>query len=683
VRASHTAEDGRYALNYEITPGPITRLDVRGYRARASMLESLRDIWSRVLIEDLLAERLTQAVRLDLAAHGHVAAEVTTSFAELPDAGRLAIIEVEPGTRVRRRSIEFSGNKVVPSAELEQLLDQQRAEPRCWVSPSVVEAPIAAFYRTRGFWAVRIGAVRTIEKDRAALVISVDEGPQFRVGAVTFNGTSALGETAARAGFALEPGAAFSTAAVSAASANLRTAYTRAGYRDVSVDSRVAVRADAEVVDVAVSIIEGRRSMLQSVRIEGRDETGERLVSRVLDVEPGGVLDPTAFDAGQQRLYNTGIFRTVDVDLRAATADTRPSEAVASHDQPVDAVVTLEERAKYRLRYGVQFGPSTIEDITTSRDDAKPGATLDLQRRNLYGQGITVGGGGVWSGEQYRLRATASAATLRGRFVSTTFTIEKANQDRSPDGVVNLVDRSAGAVLEQRWKFGRVRRVEFAYGFEIDRRRVEFQSPDSTLPLRARFAGLNTTFTYDTRDNQFNARKGLFHSSRVESGAGLWLSDIAFGRYQVQQFAYLPVGRLTLASGVRFGALDIDNESEPASLILFFKTGGSTTVRGYETDSLTPAYVLGLPAGGKVLLVLNQEVRIPIKGRFGMVGFFDAGNTFTGLDTLSFGGLKVGAGLGVRLDTPFAVLRLDAGFPVPSLPAGPRARFHFSIGQAF
>jgi translocation and assembly module TamA len=140
---------------------------------------------------------------------------------------------------------------------------------------------------------------------------------------------------------------------------------------------------------------------------------------------------------------------------------------------------------------------------------------------------------------------------------------------------------------------------------------------------------------------------------------------------------------VTVASGLRFGTLGVDDVHEPAALLLFFKTGGGTSVRGYDSDALTPGYVLGAPAGGTALLVLNQEVRVPLTRRLGIVGFVDAGNTFTSLGAVSLAGLEVGAGGGVRLDTPVAVLRLDVGLPLPRPPAGPRARWYVSIGQAF
>jgi outer membrane translocation and assembly module TamA len=398
----------------------------------------------------------------------------------------------------------------------------------------------------------------------------------------------------------------------------------------------------------------------------------------MLGITAGGTVDRQVLDQAQQRLYETGIFRTVDIDLT-------PSAGATATPLAVDALVALEERPKYRLRYGVQFGPTTLDNVTTENNSAEPGATIDLQRRNLFGLGITAGGGGVWSASQHRIRATASAATLAGRFVSTPFTIEHANEDRQSDNYgIDIVDRSLRAVLEQRWRRRATPRMEFAYGFDVDHRRLELLATAAEpLPLRARVADLNATFVYDTRDSFFSPKRGLFHTSRIEAGAGAWLSDIPFVRYQLQQFFYFPAGRTTLASGVRFGSLHADTVAQPSSLLLFFHTGGSNSVRGYEDDSLTPGYVIGVPAGGKALLVLNQEVRVPIWRRLGAVGFADLGNTFEELTALRLRSLKVAAGAGVRFETAVAVLRLDVGLPLPPLPGQPRARWYLSIGHAF
>ena len=62
-----------------------------------------------------------------------------------------------------------------------------------------------------------------------------------------------------------------------------------------------------------------------------------------------------------------------------------------------------------------------------------------------------------------------------------------------------------------------------------------------------------------------------------------------------------------------------------------FFAGGDTTVRGFALDQLgTPATIDkdGFPIGGNALVILNAELRIPVRGGLGAVGFIDAGNVF-------------------------------------------------------
>ena len=51
--------------------------------------------------------------------------------------------------------------------------------------------------------------------------------------------------------------------------------------------------------------------------------------------------------------------------------------------------------------------------------------------------------------------------------------------------------------------------------------------------------------------------------------------------------------------------------------------------------------------------------------------------------TVDIGAMKVGTGVGLRLNTPIFAIRLDVGFPVPRPENSPVARWYFSLGQAF
>ena len=106
-------------------------------------------------------------------------------------------------------------------------------------------------------------------------------------------------------------------------------------------------------------------------------------------------------------------------------------------------------------------------------------------------------------------------------------------------------------------------------------------------------------------------------------------------------------------------------------------------MRGFKEETLGPPNVFGDPAGGNALLVFNEELRFPIIWRFRGVGFIDAGNAFATIRDLGLRGLRAGAGVGLRVQTPFALLRVDLGAPLGSRVGKSRMRWYFSIGQAF
>ena len=132
-------------------------------------------------------------------------------------------------------------------------------------------------------------------------------------------------------------------------------------------------------------------------------------------------------------------------------------------------------------------------------------------------------------------------------------------------------------------------------------------------------------------------------------------------------------GRVGLARG--FGQDLIPSER--------FRAGGSNSVRGYAEDAIGPVDLFGDPSGGNGLLVFNEELRFPIFGRFRGVAFLDAGSAFATASDLAPGQMRAGTGAGLRVQTPFALLRFDVGTPIAPRPREQRWRFYFSIGQSF
>lgn len=68
---------------------------------------------------------------------------------------------------------------------------------------------------------------------------------------------------------------------------------------------------------------------------------------------------------------------------------------------------------------------------------------------------------------------------------------------------------------------------------------------------------------------------------------------------------------------------------------------------------------------------------------FDGVAFLDIGNVYERYTDFSLGDLRKSAGLGIRVRTPYILLRMDYGVKLDRRTGEPMGRVFFSIGQAF
>jgi outer membrane translocation and assembly module TamA len=221
--------------------------------------------------------------------------------------------------------------------------------------------------------------------------------------------------------------------------------------------------------------------------------------------------------------------------------------------------------------------------------------------------------------------------------------------------------------------------VFFGYHY---RRALTLSSLFPAIPLNS--SGLDLSLLRETRDNLLDARRGSFLSMNFDLSPELLGTDGPFLKGFAQASLAVPLApSLTWAQSYRLG-LAAGRGGEPLSPFERFFAGGASSLRGYATDSVGPPDVIGKPAGGEAVVVVNQELRYHHASGLGAVLFYDGGNVYRTVGEMTLA-LRHTLGAGLRWASPVGLLRLDVGFPLAFEPHGKRKpyRLYFSLGQAF
>ena len=687
-RAVKDEAPGLVGLDYQVTRGPKTVLVARGFALPEDVLAGMRAAWSLSVDDTRLLADLTERARAAMADEGYPAASVQAQRLEDGRPGEKTIsVDIVPGRQVQHRQLAFEGNRAITAAVLQDEVTRLALDRTAWRDPSVLGPALTDFYRREGFFAARVAPGRVVvEGDTARLPVKIVEGPLHRVTSVTI--APAPVDRQRLADWAgIRPGDTFDPKALEAARQRIQKGLERDGYRDAQ--ARLTPRVDASTgrVELLVEITAGARSVIAGVSVVGRDTTRKSIVVRAMRLRTGTPASTDAIDVAQRRLYQTDAFRSVRIDLRPAIEAPPPAPSAsedrgsrsAAIDQPMHATVTLEEAPLYRLRYGVQFGRE-LDDVT-QQWTSNPGFAVEARRRNVFGTAFGAAVGLRVDAYKQSLRSAINIpASVFWPAISTLFVTRTRTAIES---AAREIQTETQITYQDRWRVGR--HIEWTYGYSVtgSERKQEVSTFSEPSTVDGYRADVYTAIARDSRDSPFNATRGTFHSASIEHGGSKLGLDIGYMRYLFQASYYAKTGPLVLAGAMRFGAVTRLTGDNQQSYDIRFRTGGDREVRGYEQESLHPPEIEGQPVGGQALLVLNGEVRFPIAGWLKAATFVDAGNAFTDLGAISFGGLKVGMGVGVRLDTPYALFRVDFGLPVPREPGGPLGRWYFSVGQSF
>jgi outer membrane protein insertion porin family len=688
VRLDRHVDGAEASLQVRVTPGPPVVIEYQGAAPPADIQATIRQQWHRGVFDKQRGEAGVETLRTWLMLDHYLQPSVEYRIDEHADRRRV-VFTVQPGLRYDAVVLAFEGVSAVDPKRLDHLIETQHLEPQLFTDPEVVTELVRRYYREQGYLAARIDLPRyEFQGTAARVVVPIQEGPRFTVGTVTTSGNHALESAALLQLVSMSAGAPFLPALAERSLGNIRDAYWHRGYNSVRSNYALTLDEHAGRVDVAFRIAEGPQSVIADIAVEGNEKTSEHLVRDQIELQTSEPLDLALLARSRRNLYNTGAFSIVDVtrqELGGNVPVTAESTAAQAPEQVLVRVnVAVREVQPFQIRYGASY--DTERGV---------GGILDVSNHNSLGKARVLGLQSRYDRQLREARLYISQPKLRYFPVRTTATLYFREELNPPTEITDAFDVSRKGVSIQQELELRDKYI-WAYGYRYERAQTLQPSQPPTLAPPITVSPLTTALTRDTRDEVLDATTGNFLSQAFAFSPSWLGSDLPFLKYYGQHFYYFPLRppreeplsreperpRWVFATGVRVGlAYGIGGGEVPASER--FYAGGSTTLRGFAQNAVGPIGEDRVPTGGNALLVLNNELRVPLVSIVDGVAFADIGNVFAKVSNVSFTDLRESAGIGLRLRTPWFLLRGDYGFVLDHRPGERRSRFYFSIGQAF
>lgn len=679
VRLQRGGQGGLVDLDLTILRGPKVGFVFEGIGVPRKVERQVEEVWTAGVFDAQRLEDAREVLREWLVEDNYLQPQIEYRVSGDSSAKRV-LFDIQPGPKFSKVTTEFEGISFKP-AELREVLQSQKLETAVYTKPGRVSELLRRFYQEQGYLDATVAAPRyelDMQAGTGRVVIAVNEGPLFRVGSIAFSGNAVFDQARLAEEVVLAPGDEYKPVLRENAMARLKDLYWQSGYNDVEATFVTSRSKDAGRLDIRFAVTENDRSIVREILVEGNDKTSEGMIRTQIELEVGEPLNLQKLGNSRRNLYRTGAFSVIDV------GNERIDNAVAvAGERPTRLRVKVREIQPFELKYGGFFD--------TERG---PGVIADLSNRNSLGSARVLGLRTRYDSQLREARLYFSQPLLR-RFPLKTIASSFVRQERNPatsDTDPFNVDR-IGMSVQQEASFRKSYLLN--YGYRLEKSRTFDPGPDPLFDIPLRIGSLTATLSRETRDEILDATRGQFLSHALQYSAAALGSELSFVKYFGQYFRYIPLQkprvelftnkverpRLVYAGGLRLGlAKGFGGQDVPLSERFF--AGGATTLRGFEQNTVGP--VAGRqPLGGEAMVVINNELRAPLFGIFDGVGFVDIGNVYDRVGDFRLGDLRKTAGVGLRVRTPWFLLRMDYGVKLDRRPGETAGRLFFSIGQAF
>jgi len=606
-------------------------------------------------------------------------------------------IEVSEGGKLKVKSITAAGNKAFGIDKIKGAMDMKEEG---WFQSGVFDdtkfiedlKKILKVYYQEGYVKAKIGKYTAgeIELNRDQIisdyvkidrennsiniVIPVEEGIKYTIKSVAVSGSALFTSGEILDKMESKPEKIFDSIMFENDINVVKSMYAGKGYIFAQLKDSYVYDDDIGTVGIKLDITEGSVAYISQIKIRGNYVTKDKVIRRELNLEEGAAFDSNKIRKAQESVYNLGFFDNVLIDTEQVDFD------------KLNLIFEVVEKKTGNI--GLGAGYSTVEGLV---------GYVQLSQSNLFGEGKSFSADVQFGNQKKSWQLSYKDPWFFDTPTSFGADVWNIYKDQAYNNQGYDLD-TYGFNLSFGQRFGLEQKVFMTYRYEQDK----YTHPSTqaladaigmpfnidpalnTAEKQTQISSITPMYVYDTRDDIFDANRGVYASVSLQFGGG-WLggdynyikttADIRYFVPSFWKFVLALHAMVGNAASYKYG-----NGEDTVPLSERFYCGGTDTVRGYEERALGPV------EGGDFTIVTNIEYKCKLVERvLTLAAFYDGGNCwrkFSDVDWLN-PNLPGSVGFGARLTIPgtVMVLRLDWGYALDhSMPGG---KIHFNIGNIF
>jgi outer membrane protein insertion porin family len=687
TRGDYAPASNTMPLTVTVTTGLKVTVQVVGYKISNHNLRQLLPIYQEGAVDDDLLQEGRRDLRNVLERDGYFDATVTYAVGQPPDqtaasgqsqsapnpegqttavdegqaaasgqgtvaahgpraaAGKTEniVYTVDRGARRRLVGVGFDGNKYFSDALLRNRLQIEPVSfgTRSRFSRELLDqdtASILALYQANGFLGAQVNA-DTSENYRGKsedlfVQFHVQEGEQTRVGELNVEGNQILSTAELQKVIGSSAGQPYSDFNVATDRDNILALYYDQGFPNAQFTPRIENLPPAggtPRVRLTYNIVEGTQLEVAAVYVAGFERTRLGVIERQITIQAGQPLSEGQVFETQRRLYNLGIFSSVQVAPQNPAGD----------DPNKTMVVLVDEAKSLTIAYGIGLEAQRIGTASSGPTgtvlEFSPRVTFEIGKANLTGRADTLSfkirasllqGRAVLSYDHPDFLGKKRFSLQLTGYADKTRNIQTFTSTRE-EGSLQLTDQlSSSSKLLARYFYRHV----LASDLQIEPEEI----PLFSQPTRA--SGFGLAWERDRRNNPADPTHGEFDNADLSVATKALDSSSNFIRFFMQDSTYTPFGRhFVFARSTSFGVQSpfAGSVADDIPLPERFFAGGGGSLQGFGLNQAGPRDPLtGFPIGGLALLEFNQDLRFPmhlpwIGDRLGGGIFYDGGNVFS------------------------------------------------------